>query len=98
MAIFGIKRKDVPKLRAKRAKETLQERRAEAQAKRKQAEMKRKQDKLLAEGAVYEAKARKKQAKREAGFQWPILPTKKVKIRKKKQGKKLSSKSRIKLI
>lgn len=98
MAIFGIKRENVQELRRKRTLETLKQRKKEAEQKRKLAAEKAKEQRFSAEGAVYEAKARRKKAKREASFQWPILPTKKIKIKKKKQGKKLRSKSRIRLI
>lgn len=91
-----IRKAHVQELARRRAE--AKEKRKEEQQKKELAKLEAKRQRLLAEGAVYEAKARRKQAKREAGFQWPILPTKKVKIRKKRQGKKLSGKSRIKLI
>lgn len=98
MAIFGVKREKVKDIRRKRTLETLKERKQEAEAKRKREALGRKAEKAKAEASYYKAKAERKRAKREAGFQWPILPTAKVKIRKKKQGKKLSSKRRIGLI
>lgn len=98
MSIFGIKREEVKDIRRKRTLETLKERKREEAEKKRLAEMRAKKEKILTQGSLYEARARKKQAKRSAGFQWPILSTKKVKIRKKKQGRKLSSKRRIGLI
>ena len=98
MAIFGIKREEVKDIRRKRTLKTLKERQREEKEKRKLEEIERKRRRLAAEGSLYEAKAKKKKAKRTSGFQWPILSTPKIKIRKKRQGRKLSQKKRIRLI
>ena len=98
MAIFGIKREEVKDIRRKRTLETLKERQKEAKEKRKLEEIERKRRRLAAEGSLYKEKAKKKEAKRGSGFQWPILSAPRVKIKKKRQGRKLSSKKRIGLI
>ena len=98
MAIFGIKREEVKDIRRKRALATLKRKQREEKEKRKLEEIERKRRRLAAEGSLYEERARKKEAKRGAGFQWPILSTPRVKIRKKRQGRKLSQKKRIRLI
>ncbi len=91
MSIFGISRGKVKEIRRKEAKKTLKRRKTEEK-------LKQKIESERLKTTYYKAKAERKRAKRESGFQFPILPTKKVKIRKRKQGKKLSRKSRIRLI
>ncbi len=91
MAIFGIKRSKVKDIRRKRTLETLKQR-------RELEERERKRQTMLSEGAYYKAKAERKEAKERAGRRWGALPTIKVKVRKKKQSKKLNGKRRIGLI
>ena len=91
MSIFGISRKDVPKLKRKRSLETLKERKGSE-------ERQKKRKKLLEESSVLEAKARKKRAKEASSYKWPVLRDVTPKIKKKKQGRKLSQKRRIGLI
>ncbi len=91
MAIFGIRRSKVKDIRAKRTRETLKQRSELEQRERKR-------QTLLSEGAFYKAKAERKEAKARASRRWGALPTFKVKIKKKKQSKKLNRKRRIGLI
>jgi len=88
----------VKKLRRKETLETLKRRKREEAEERKMAKLKQKTQLMSTKAGYYEAKARKKKVKREASFQWPVLQTKRVKVRKKKQGRKLSRKGRIRLI
>ena len=109
MSIFGIKREPsvdkrkqaemssearakweqpVRKLRAKQALESLKRR-------RKEEELERKREMMSTEASFYKAKAERKEAKERAGRRWGALPTFKVKVKKKKQGRKLNSKRRI---
>ena len=89
--IFGIRREKVKDIRRKETLETLKRRKKEKQ-------LAQKTEMAKAETSYYKAKAERKRAKKEAGFQFPVISTPSVKVRKKRQGRKLSSKSRIKLV
>ncbi len=86
MGIFGIKREKVKDIRRERARETLKLRKEER-------ELKQKTERVKADTAYYQAKAARKKAKRASSFKWPA-----IRVRKKKQGRKLSRKGRIRLI
>lgn len=88
----------VKKLRRKKALKELKQRKKEEKTEQKIRELGRRTKKKKAETSYYQAKAEKKRAKRKASFQWKPIPTPEVRIRKKKQGKKLSRKKRITLI
>lgn len=97
--VFYGSKKELAEERLERMRDAKEQRHKEEQEKKKLAELERKRQRIGAEASLYEAKAKKKKAQRASGFQWPILPTKKkVKVRKKKQGRKLSKKRRIGLI
>lgn len=91
MGIFGISRGRVKELRRQETLETLKR-------KKKEKELKEKTEKAKAEASYYKAQAERKKAKASASKRWPALPTPRVKIRKKRQGKPLSRKKRIGLI
>ncbi len=91
MGIFGISRGRVKELRRKETLEALKRGKEER-------ELRRKTEKAKAESAYYKVKAESKKRKKEASFQWTALPRARVKVGKKKQGRRLSSKSRIRLI
>lgn len=98
MSIFGVKRENVQEMRRKQTLQTLKERKREAKEQKRLEEMERRKKKLLAEGSLYEAKARRKTAKKKASFQWPGVKMPKVQLRKKRQGRRLSKRRRIGLI
>lgn len=91
MGIFGISRENVGDIKKKRIKTALKRKRGER-------ELKEKTEKAKAETAYYKVRAERKEAKERAAHRLPALPTFRVKVKKKKQGRKLSSKSRIRLI
>lgn len=91
MSIFGIKRSKVKELRRKQELETLKSRKSEK-------ELAERTRKAKSEAGYYKAKSEKQKAKKSASFQWPEVSSPRVKVRKKKQGRKLSQKGRIGLI
>lgn len=95
--VFGIRREKVPDIRRKRTLETLKARKEEREAEKRVAELKRKTTETQAEAGYYEAKKRKKKAK-QSSSPWPMVTVKTPKLKKKRQGKRLSSRSRIKLV
>jgi hypothetical protein len=89
--IFGIRREKVGDIKKKRTKQTLKQK---SHVKK----LERRKELYSKQAEVYEAKARRKQAKTRAAKEWPSLPVFKVKVKKRKQGRKLSRKRRIGLI
>ncbi len=91
MSIFGISREKVGDIKRKRTKESLKRKKGER-------ELKEKTEKAKAEASYYKARAERKEAKERAAHRLPALPTFRVKVKKKRQGKPLSRKKRIGLI
>ena len=98
MAIYGVRRTKVKDIRAQETRELLQRRKKDEERRHKVEVAESKRRLVEAERDYYQAKAEKKEAKKRASFQWPQVSTPRVKVRKKKQGRKLSSRSRIGLI
>ena len=98
MAIYGVRRKKVKDIRAQETRELLQRRKKDEERRHKVEVAESKRRLVEAERDYYQAKAEKKEAKRKSSFQWSPFAVPRVKVRKKKQGRKLSSRSRIKLI
>ncbi len=90
--IFGVNRDNVKKIRRKQTLETLKRRKEERGLEAK-TELEKKRSEY------YTAKASRKAAQKKASFHWPVPPIPLITgPKKKKQGKRLSSKSRIRLI
>lgn len=89
----------VKEKRRKQAQEALAQKKREQEQKKREEKLAKRAKLYKAQTEVFKAKAERRKAKREAAFKYPILPTaKKVKIKRKKQGKKLSGKKKIGLI
>jgi len=95
--LFYRNKEEKAKDRLSQMREGRRERQAETKVSRKEDELKRKMRLEQAEAGYYEAKKRKMKAKKQSS-RWQPLPTKTVKVKRKKQGKRLSSGSRIRLI
>jgi hypothetical protein len=93
--IFGIRREKVGDIKRQQTLQTLKQKRHEEKLEKK-AQLIKKQ------AEYYEAKARRKKAKKAASWLRPSVPTRRIKTRRIKtgrnQGRKLSRKSRIGLI
>lgn len=100
LSSFGQAKLEQPirELRRKQALETLARKKREREQKKREDELAKRAKLYKAQTEVFRAKAERRKAKREAAFKFPILPTAKIKIKKKKQGKKLSQKGKVRLI
>ena len=92
---LGDTRGHVRKIREQEAKKTARFHSEERKRKMREKALAAKTRELRTESAYYEAKAEKRAARRDASL-FGGLPT--FKVKKKKQGRKLSRKSRIRLI
>jgi len=91
------KRKQTLEALKRHKKERQEEQRRQNEQKRLEM-IERKRTMLQAESSYYEAKARKKRAKKSASFQFPRISAPQIKVKKKKQGRKLNGKRRIGLL
>ena len=98
MGFFGIgdKREKVKKIRLKEKKASLKYMREERGRAAKERDLEGRTRLARTETAYYEAETRKKKAKKGAS-KLPTFDFSGVKLKKKKQGKKLSSRTRVKL-
>lgn len=98
MRRVGKKDEPVRKLRRKETLRSLKSKKKERKLERKLEKISRKTRLMESKAGYMEQKARRKKAQKRASFQWKPVPTPKIKLGKKRQGKPLTRKKRITLL